>query len=238
LPDAPADAPPPPTVESGSWSLTGGYGFAGVIASHEATGGEALAIGGYDTKDGPYVGTLTGGGSGVETHVGVASTLHGVEGVGAASANENLYFFNSGKSEKERIFIAEVETPKIRGIEPGIGGFVNKDDPRDVGVFVAGTVGSVTFGGGATFHLEKDFEQEMRETLANSGIKLVRAPEGTPKPQSPFSVKAKLDRWLRFFGIDEAWLGGQILRQNEEFVKSGSDMRIVRPPGPDAVFQR
>jgi len=89
-------------VTSKKTQLTGGYGFAGLVAHHHKSGvgGEALGIVGYDTKEGKYAGTLAGGGSSFESDFGIASTLHGVTGGGAVSANEKLYFFGSKKSER------------------------------------------------------------------------------------------------------------------------------------------
>ena len=222
----PAELADSGTPEPSTVALTGGYGFIGVVADHKAANAEALAIVGYDRADGKYAGILRGGGATAESHFGVLNPLHGIEGAGVVSATEDLQFFNSGDTKKEHVTIFEAETPKIKGVEPGIGGFVNNDDPRDVGVFVSGTVGPVTVGGGVTFHLEKDFEQEQREVLAKGGITLKRAPEGTLKPPSPFSLKAKLDTWLRAFGVDEAWQTEQIRRQNDEFARSGNSTRL------------
>ncbi|MFE6737737.1 SpvB/TcaC N-terminal domain-containing protein [Streptomyces tubercidicus] len=226
VPDShPAPTPTPDT------EITGGFGFVGIAVENKGAGGEALVLGGYDSRFGSYAGTLSAGGGAKHFDFAVHQTLHGVEKGGVMVGHERLHSFRSGHTETETIYIGEVEFPTIRGFEWGIGGFVNKDDPREVGFFGFGAVGPATFGGGVSIRLQKDYEQEQREILAKQGIELVRAPEGTSRPPSPFSVRAKFAAWLRAIGIDEAWMDRQIEEQNRVFERSGNDgMRLAGPP--------
>jgi RHS repeat-associated protein len=225
---SPPSPPPPPdwSTTEANVQVTGGYGFIGLATDDRGAATEALAIGGYDTRRGGYAGTLVGGGVAAEHHPGLANP-HGVEKSAGMVAHERLYMFRTGHTETETLYMAEVETPKIGRVEPGIGGFVNKADPREIGVFGSGTIGPVTVGGGVTLHVRKDYEQEMRENLAQQDITLVRAPEGTPKPVSPYSLKAKLESWLRLIGIDEQWRDRQLQQQQRVFERQGISVKIV-----------
>lgn len=227
-PDRPVSAPFESQDDHSEQTLeiTGGYGFIGIAT--EGPTSEVLGIGGYDIHHGGYAGTLVGGGKATHHHFAPSSTLHAVEKSGAVVAHERLYLFRTGQTETETLYMGEAELFKIGRAEPGIGGFVNKEDPRDSGLFGFITVGPVTVGGGITLRVAKDYEQEMRETLAKNGIDLVRAPEGTPRPRSAFSLKAKLESWLRVFGVDNAWLDRQIEEQNRVNERSGNPVRLVQ----------
>jgi hypothetical protein len=195
--------------------LTGVYGFVGIQGHGQGASAEALGIAGTHKEKGPFFGTLSGVGGGAEIDV--------------VGANEALYYPRTREWERERIIIAETELFQVRKAESyGIGGFIDRADPREFGVFVYVSGGPVTAGGGFTGRVDKDFETEARETLAKQGITLVRAPEGTPKRPSPLSIKAKMESWLRLFGIGDAWLDRQIKEQNEVFAKSGNSTRLVR----------
>jgi RHS repeat-associated protein len=223
--DTTSTAPPPPT------EVTGGFGFLGVAPEGKLVSGEALGIGGYDTHLGPYAGTLVGGGHAYDPKFGFYNPLYGVHKQGAVRGTEKVYLFRTGQTETEHLNMAEMEGPELgkAKVQPGAGAFFNAEDPRDFGFFGFVTIGPVTAGGGVTLHVQKDFETEMRETMAKEGVTLVRAPEGTPKLESPYSLRAKLNSWLRLVGIDAAWEQRQIDAQNQRFQQEGMNIRLVGP---------
>jgi RHS repeat-associated protein len=211
--------PPAATNDDQTVRLTGGYAFFGAVPEKERPGftmsGEELVLGGYDTSEGAYLATLLGGGG-------------AKQGLGVTYARENLRFL-SGKRESENLFLGEMEFGHLRAVEVGLGGYVSQKDPRDVGVFVYGSVGMATFGGGVTFHLEKDYEQEMREVAASKGIVLTRAPDGTKRPRSPWSLESRIEGWARGLGIDlRAWATQEIDDQNKELEERGAKVRITK----------
>ena len=218
-------------VSSREAGITGVYGFAGVVGEHKGlgVGQEALGLGGYDIQRGMYGGVLSGK-IGVSGELGFPAhhSLGMVDNVEVISGEETLYYTDSKRWEKEHLTMVEMNGPGKR-FPLGIGGFVNRDDPRDVGFYAFVTVDHMfTVGGGVTVHLEKDLEQEQRETLEKVGIKLVRAQPGTPQPPSPWSLRPKLEKWLELLGIDEQWADEQIKRQNDDFARSGSSLRLTR----------
>ena len=69
------------------------------------------------------------------------------------------------------------ESRSFSRIALGVG-FVEVDDPRNIGIYFHGAVGNLTGGFGLTLHLDKDFETRLREDLAKAGVKLVKISRG------------------------------------------------------------
>jgi RHS repeat-associated protein len=216
-----ASEPSTPAPHEKGWQLTGGYGFFGLIGEHHEAeaGGEALGLIGYDKEKGWYVADLTG-----------------VGGKRFVGADERLYYFagkDKGQHERERLVLAEHEFSRKGLVQPGVGVFVNADDPKEIGVFGFGSAGPVTGGAGVTFELDKDYTAEMKENLAKQGIQLVQLPPGVEPPRQPGWLEGTIASGAKLLGLEgklEKWAERQVKEQNEYFEKSGSPVRIVRDP--------
>lgn len=120
--------------------------------------------------------------------------------------------------------MAEAEFAEVRGVDIGVGGFVDKADPRNFGVYVFARAGSRTAGAGVTFHLTEDFEASAQSALG-PGVRIVRSPK-----EDPIDYSRQLLKYFHHISripTSEEWLKNQIDAQNREFERQGSSVRLV-----------
>jgi RHS repeat-associated protein len=201
--------------------LTGGFGFFGLAEESHGIAAETLGIVGYDRKEaGWYAGTLIGGG------LELTGPRH-MEGA-VAHAKERLTFFSGehkGEREVENILIGEGELWGKKAVSAGLGGFVNEDDPRDLGVFIYGQWGPVTAGGGASIHTLDDKLKEWNEELASQGVKPL--PPGVEPPRKVDWLEGTVTSAARLLGLEKA-LTDYSERLTDEWNAGNPGVRIKR----------
>ena len=191
---------------SNDHALSGGYFFVGVLEHKGSFNIEQLGLVGFDRKTGGYVATLTGAGASIGPREFV-------------KAEEWVYNFRTGTRAREELLLTEKQLGAPKGIEAGLGVFVDQEQPNRFGAYLTASKYGITFGGGATFNI--DFEAELREDAAEVGVSIVRAPPDIPRS----NVSPKIEAWLRLFGINERWLDEEI----RSFNNSGlSNVRLTR----------